>query len=348
MPTPTTVFHHPGPTNVFVPGASDKLQVEFSRAPETFRLMQYMRILPEQAIQGLYPELDTAAGVRVVDIDDSLWPDGQKRPKGKTRPARWKQWSMERRNFGFELGNLTIEQASYDVVAAHARMAAVEAMTVRSVKAATALTTAGSWGSNTVADVDTLLSLSGKSWLVSSTTDQIIKNSFGKIRTNIVKATGGVAGREGLMCVVNPEMARQMGTTAEVSAYLTAHEVAMSNLQGADKDMLDEYGLPPTLYGVKMIVEDAVKVSDREESSNDTTEAFVFPDNAAVFLTRSEFVAEQNIPVVDTFTGIFHEEMSVEIEADGFHRCTEGGVAENYDLVLTAPASGYYVQDIST
>ena len=53
-------------------------------------------------------------------------------------------------------------------------------------------------------------------------------------------------------------------------------------------------------------------------------------------------------PSFTTLTGFFHEEMNVETVTEGWDRLVKGAVTDNRDIVLTAPNSGFLIQDIST
>ena len=354
MATPTTNFYDPGPQNVFIPAAQQGLQVEFSRNPASFSINQYLQIVPGLAVAGMFPEMSASDSVMVPTQSDYIWPDGQERPVGSKRPLRWVQWKMERRTYPFTLGSLTVSQASFDIVAAHARRDAAKCMTDRTIDGVTVMTTAGNW-TNTVADVDTLLSGSGLSWTSSSTSENTILKSFNQVKQNIALTTGGAIQGQDLMLVINPTTAAGMAATAEIRQYMTAHERALSVLAGADRQIVDTYGLPPYLYGVQVVVENAVYQSSRREIDGSGTRAFVMASYDAVFLSRPGGLIgaagpnpTQAAPSMSTLTGFFNEEMSVESKVDDWHRLTQGAVTDTRDIVLTAQDSGYFIQDVST
>ncbi|MFQ5473569.1 MAG: hypothetical protein ACE5FA_11900, partial [Dehalococcoidia bacterium] len=141
MATPATQYYTPGPGNVYVPAATAQVQVEFSRNPESFPLARYLQIIPTDKLAGFYPVLDTDEAIRVVTQDDYLWPDGQERPKGTTRPLKWQAYTCRRRAYSFSMGTLTVDQADFDAVAANSRMDATKCMTDRAIDAITVLTT---------------------------------------------------------------------------------------------------------------------------------------------------------------------------------------------------------------
>lgn len=356
MATPVTSFYDPGATNVQIPAATSQLHVEFSRNVLSFALNRYMQIIGGQRVVGLYAELSSSDPIIVITQEDNLWPDGQERPVGRRRPMRWKEWNCERRTYSYTLGGLTVDQATFDVVAAHGRGEAARAMTDRTIDAITVLETTGNWDGNTAANLDGLGVTSG-TWIGSAAaaSQQYIKASFNIVKQNIAKTTGGVVTGDQLCCVINPVTADGMARSGEIREYMVNHEKAYSVLEGYERSIVDNWGLPPNLYGVEMCVEDAVKQTTQREIDGTATIAYVMSDNKAVFTSRvgglvgQGAVNQQNAaPTFTTLTGFFHEEMNVETEVEGWDRLLKGAVTDNRDIVLTAPISGYLLQDVST
>ncbi len=351
-----TNYYDPGPTNVQIPAATSLLHVEFSRNVMSFALNRYMQIIGGQRVVGLYAELSSNDPVTVITQEDHIWPDGQERPAGRKRPFRWKEWNCERRTYTYTLGGLTVDQATFDIVAAHGRSEAARAMTDRTIDALTVLETSGNWGSNTSATLDALGVATG-TWVTSSTTaaNQFIKKSFNLVKQKIAQATGGVVTGDQLVCIVNPNTAGNMATSPEIREYMVNHEKAYGVLEGMEKRIVDSWGLPPNLYGVTMVVEDAVKETLQREIDGTSTVTYVMSDNVAVFTSRVGGLAgvgapnqANAAPSFTTLTGFFHEEMNVETEVKGFDRLLKGAVTDNRDIVLTAPNSGWLLQDVST
>ena len=354
----STNFYDPGATNVQIPAATSQLHVEFSRNVSSFALNRYMQIIPGQRMIGLYAELSSSDPVTIVTQEENLWTDGSDRPVGRKRPLRWREWVAERRAYDFTLGTLTVDQATFDIVAAHARGEAARAMTDRTIDAATVLTTSANWPStNTSATVDALTGGSNETWVgaVATVADQFIKKGFNKVKQNIAQQTGGVVRGEQLCLVISPIGADGMARSPEVREYMVNHEQAMAVLQGADRRFVDTWGLPPILYGIEICVEDAVRQTTIREIDGSGTLGYVLGDNAGIFVSRVGALVGSGVPdqanaapSFTTLTGFFHEEMSVETETDGWNRLIKGGVTDTRDIVLTAPNSGYLVEDITT
>lgn len=358
MAVPQTNFWDPGATNVFVPAATARLQVEFSRNPVSFALSRYMQIVPNMAMAGLYPELSSSDPVTVVTQEDNLWADGTERPVGRKRPMRWKRYTAERRTYAFTLGGLTVDQAPWDIVASHARGEAARAMTDRTLDAVTVLEATGNWPSaNQSATVDALLGLGGAAWAGAPATaaNQHIKAGFNKIKQVIQQQTGGVVSGDQLMMIINPVSADKMARTGEIREYLVNHDKSLAVLSGAERRIVDDWGLPPVLYGIEIVIEDAVRQTSRREIDGSGTIGYCMSDDKAVFISRiggliapTPAKQTQAAPSFSTLTGFFHEEMNVETETDAWNRLIKGAVTDTRDIVITANNSGYLVEDITT
>lgn len=363
MATPTTSFHDPGPTNVFIPGAginpqaTGMMQVEFSRNPARFSVNQYVQFVPNAGQAGYYPEIDTDEAVRIVNQEDYLWPDGDDAPDLGTRPLRWKKYLTERRAYPFRLGQKTVDNAAYDIIGSHARMAATRGMLDRSLDAVTLITTAANWPTaNKAATVDALLSTTGANWVVSTTTNLFIQRSFHSVIETIIQLTGGVVTPDQIALVIGPDTAHVMSRTAEIRAYIVNNESSVPFWMNTG--IFATYNLPPQMYGINIIVEDAVRVTTRKQATT-TTRVFLMGDNA-VFLSRigglitpstgSASPGETNAqaPNFSTVVGFIKEDMTVETKSDNWNRRQKGRVVDDRDIVLAAPISGFHIADITT
>jgi hypothetical protein len=110
-------------------------------------------------------------------------------------------------------------------------------------------------------------------------------------------------------------------------------------LQGENPN--SAFGLPSHLYGVELVVEDAVKTTSRRGATR--AKSFIMPDAKPVLTSRpGGLVGKYGGPEFSTVTIFMLEEMTVErIRDDQMDRLTVGRVVENYDVVMTAPVSGF-------
>lgn len=356
MATPTTTTHVAGPGNVYIPssgytrspGATRQMHIEFSRNPSTFAFNQYAQVVPDAAPKGLYAVLDTDEAVRVVNLQDFEWPDGDDAPQDEGRRLTWKKFATNRRAFPFRVGHKTRENAEFDIIGANSRMVATKAMTARSYDAIGVMTTSSNWGDNYSATVDALLSTTGASWISSSATELFIQRSFHTVVSNIIKGTCGAIRLEShdIGVVISPDVAFQMARTAEVRAYVVNNEQALPYWESTG--VYAAYNLPPIMYGVRIIVEDAVRVSTRHGAAS-TTRGYMTGNNA-IFVSRPNGLTGgvEGAPTFSTVTAFVHEDMTVETKDDPDNRRVVGRVVDDIDVVITAPISGWLVGDITT
>ena len=278
-----------GGLNTFVPStnalATGALQVEFTRAVNTFPITKYAQIVPTQQMTGYYLRLDSDDNVRVTDVNEFAWPLGNDRPVGKMNQHDFVSFTAARYAYPFYIPNETVKQAAWDVVAQHARAKAQLAMTARSMRTATALT--GSAAVTAFTAVGNYYasgsSISGGATGWTSSTTNVIQKGIQTALQRISLATGGaVRGETDIMMVISPTIANALSQTSEVRDYVKNYPAALPFLQGADT--FAKYGLPPNLFGVQVVVDDSVKVTTRKGAAS-TTRSFVY-GNSAVFVSR--------------------------------------------------------------
>jgi hypothetical protein len=339
-----------GGLNTYVPStnalATGALQVEFTRAVNTFPITKYAQIVPANQMTGYYLRLNSDDNVRVTDINEFVWPLGNDRPVGKMNEQDFVAFNCQRFAYPFYIPNETVKQAAWDVVAQHARSKAQLAMTARSMRTATALTgsaavTAFTAVGNYYADGT---AISGAAWTTSST--NIIQKGIQTALQRISLATGGaVRGETDIMMVISPTIANLLSQTQEVRDYVKNYPAALPFLQGADT--FAKYGLPPNLFGVQVVVDDSVKVTTKKGAAS-TTRSFVY-GNSAVFVSRpGGLVGVEGSTSFSTCQIFAFEDMTVENWDDPKDRRMEGRVIDNSTSELVAPVSGVLVANVTT
>ena len=335
-----------GGLNTYVPStnalATGALQVEFTRAVNTFPITKYAQIVPVSQMTGYYLRLNSDDNVRVTDINEFAWPLGNDRPVGKMNEHDFVAFTAQRFAYPFYIPNETVKQAAWDVVAQHARAKAQLAMTARSMRTATALTTSatfnavGNYYANGTA-------ISGGAWTTSTT--NIIQKGIQTALQRISLATGGaVRGETDVMLVISPTVANLLSQTEEVRNYVKNYPAALPFLQGSDT--FAKYGLPPNLFGVQVVVDDSVKVTTKKGASS-TTRSFVY-GNSAVFVSRpGGLVGVEGSTSFATCQIFAFEDMTVENWDDPKDRRIEGRVIDNSTSEVVAPVSGVLVADVT-
>lgn len=351
----------PGAYNVYIPGtngdADGRLIVGFSRNYKKFTFPQYCQYVKAPAPSGYYLKITNQEQTRVVNTQDFLWPDNDLRPQRNrdTESHNFLPFRTERYDYGFTIGEKTAKYASWPIVESHSQIKATQAMTNRSLRGATVLSTAANW--NTTADPDltanhtsaTATALGAGGSIYSGTsTDPRLKKALNIIAVAITLDTAGVVGDdpEQMMVVINPTTARKLAESAEVHDYIKGSPDALQELK-AGQGPNAKYGLPSMMYGYKIIVEKASRVTGRVGAT--LARSFIIANDALYVVSRvGGLEGVYGAPSFSTLTMFYVEEFTIERFDDPKNRLTEGHVVEDAVEVLTCPASGWYVADISS
>jgi hypothetical protein len=352
----------PGSTNVFIPSTNadvdGRLIIGFSRNARDFTLPQYIQYTKMPAPIAYYLKLTNQEMGRVVNVADFVWPDNELRPQRNrdTESFNFIPFRAERNDYGFQIGTRTVQYASWPIKEQHAAIKAAQCMTARTVRMLGVLTTVASWqttadpdlSANHVAATATALGVTGGSLYAGTSTDPRILKALNIMALAVTKDTMAVVtAQPDQMClVINPTTASNMATSAEIHDYLKGSPAALNEVVNNITPNA-KYGLPGNLYGYKVCIEPAVRVTGRVGAA--LARSFALADNALLFLSRVGGIeGVYGAPSFSTATMFYLEEMTVETFDDPKNRLVEGHVVEDTAEVLTCPASGYYVVDVSS
>jgi hypothetical protein len=337
-----------GGLNTYVPStnalATGALQVEFTRAVNSFAITRYAQIVACNQQTGYYLRLDSDDNVRVTDVNEFMWPLGNDRPVGKMNQHDFVTFTAQRFAFPFYIPNETVKQAAWDIVAQHARSKAQLAMTARSMRTATALTNTAAVNAFTTAGNYQATGTSWKGIWTSSSTN-IIQASIQDALQRISLATGGAVRSEDICLVISPTIANLISQTDEIRNYVKNYPAALPFLQGSD--IFSRYGLPPNLFGVSIVVDDSVKITTRKGAAS-ATRSFVY-GNSAIFVSRpGGLIGVEGSTSFSTCQIFAFEDMTVENWDDPKDRRIEGRVIDNSTSELVSPVSGVLVADVTS
>ena len=332
---------YPSPQGVYIASheASGSIVTEFSRNPNKFPLNQYCKLVPVTKDSGYYLKLTPDAAMRLNSSGtEDLWPDGQEASMGDGNLGEheYDKYSTLRRQFPFTLGQKTVNQASWDIVAAHSRQAAQRAMTRRTQSVNTVLTTSGNWGANT----STATALVGGTLDTSTNTTMLIQSAFLAVAEAINLATGAVAEIDDIIAIMNPTTARRLAKSPELVETIKQSPYALGQVQGNVAGQNKKWGLPDHLYGVRLVIENSVKVTSKKGAT--VARSYIHPTGSILFVTRPEgLVGAEGVPSFATVTLFVYEEMTVETMSDPNNRRVTGRVVDDFATEITAPSSGY-------
>ena len=338
---------YPGANTGYVPNheATGKMVVDFSRNPSKFAVNQYCQLVPVKQSIGYYLEMTVEEAGRILNtnLNDLVWPDGNDRPSGTdgTESFQFLAYRCERYAPSARLGDLAIEQASWDIIARHAAIKAQQAMTARTQKAITALTTAGNYASTHTSAVASISGNTG-TWAASTTARQDIKRSLNTAADLILTDTLAGVDVEDLVIVMSPTCARKIAECQEIVDHIKGSPDALAQFRGELPGENTMFGLPNKLYGWKVIIEKTVKVTSKKGATKVATQ--VLGSTTPFMCSRpGGLVGIAGAPSFSTATIFVYEtdEMAVETLDDRVNRRKLVSVVDNNAVVLTAPVSGY-------
>jgi hypothetical protein len=341
----------PGPTNTYPPSWDATGQIiTFIRDPNMFALNDYCKFRPATAMQGLYLYLDGDQGARVTNDAQFDWADGAERPKGQDQLAqfRYVPYICQRKDYPWVLGNLTLEQCPWQLQAAQGALVMQQAMTLRTMRVVAMLESAANWGDNTD-DANDLNDGAG-TWDLADTGNYAIRKTFNGVVLAVNESTNGMVKSRQLRCVVGPDLAKAMGESKEMADYIKNTPYAYEALKGklAADNPNTEYNLPPVVYGVQIVIEDAVKVTSPKGATT-VSKGRVKDRNSAVFGSMidglpGDQVGQFPTPNFSTFQ-IFHHGGLLKSMTwnDVRNERVEGHVTETFVEAMVAPAAGYLV-----
>ncbi|CAK9093030.1 Uncharacterized protein SCF082_LOCUS43762, partial [Durusdinium trenchii] len=313
-----------------------------------FAVNEYVQIVPVKKSTGLYLNMTIEECARIVNADlaDFQWPDGADAPQSfdAVESFEWLNYLTKRYAYDFVMGNKTVEQATWEIDEQHLRIQAQKAMTARTLKAITALTTSGNYDSSHVSNPEAIAGNTGK-WDESTTARQDVRNSLNYAAETILLDTNGAVNEEDLKLVIGPTLARKLAKTQEIVDYIKGSPDALNQIKEGGKNA--RFGLPNTLYGWDVVVEKTVRVTSRKGASS-TSRSFILTDSNAIMTARPgslEGVADA--PNFSTCSIFMYEEMTVEKKQDADHRRLRGRVVEDYDVKMTAPVSGFLFTNVA-
>lgn len=331
-------------SSTYVPSfaASGKIQVEFSRNPKKFAINRYIKQIPVKQDSGYYLKIttDEAARITQVNLAQSLWPDGAAANPGDDFRAEheFPKYKTQRHLTAFSLGDKAVEQADWEIIASYSRMAAQLRMTERTQKVVTALTDTANWGTN----YETCTNLVGGKLDVSTTTLNYIKELNQVVANNIHLATGGAVSWEDMIMVMNPLTAAKISRSAEFVEHLIQSPFALAQVRGDAPNQNMKWGLPEQLFGMKVEIEDAVKVTSRKGATR--AASYILDTGTIYYVSRPEgLIGSEGVPSFATLGLFVYEDMTVETKKDADNRRTAGRVVDDFGVEFLAPATGFLV-----
>lgn len=331
-----------GQNNTYVATNDTRLVIEYSRNPNDFALPNYVQIRKVPRQRGIYLSINQREARRLVGgvLEDFVWPDGQPRPKPRRdgQEFNFLPYQTIRRNFGQPIGDIASEEADWDVVDTQEAIQAQKAMTARTKLVHDVIGTQANWDAAHWSNVTAIPGVGG-TWDGALSSNMWIKKSINHGCNTVLRATGGKVKRKDLRLVINPTMATALGVTQEIIDLIKQSPDALAQVRGDGK--WADYGLPDRLYGVELVVEDAVMDTAARGAATQTT-SFVMADTVAYLMARVGGIAARGGgPSFTTVTLFAKEEMTITRKHQEYDRYQDIDVVDDVGVGVTAPISGF-------
>ncbi len=344
--------YYPGGSNTYIPSwEATGLIIKYTRNPSFFRINKYVKELKVPKDQGYYLTLSGDDPYRVQSVNDYLWDDSADAPGGRQERQGFGflPYRTARYCFPFSLGRKSVNQAEWPILAEHAAMMAAKSMTVRTVLntnlAVTAANWTGTWGTNT--------SAASGVWTTSTTTTNLIQTDINTAMIAVEQASGGiVTDEEALQFTINPTIARGISKSGEYKTYIQGSPDALAAITD-QRNPNRKYGLAPYLYGLGLVVENAIRVTTPKSGNVPSPPAqarsYIWPSANACISSRPQGIVQSEDQTLDfsTFCFRFYEQNTVESKSDPDNRREVGRVVEDYCVSLQAPQTGYMFSGVS-
>jgi len=348
-------FRFPSATNSYLAMPTGQV-TSYILDPSEFALNNYCQAIDAPKMLGLWYKIDRDTPARVVTDAESDWVDGADRPQVNAGGLQFDTVAFEcrRKSYGYSLGDLAIEGAA-DVLPLVAMNAAAEmqiAMTLRAWRIATLLEDSDNWLGNT----DTANSLNGGAGTWDTASDVSGDSHYNAIRKALTAAairvnlaTRGKVRAKDLVLVLSPPAATAISNSPEMHAYLKHGPFSKAQIEG-DNNANRGFGLPESIYGYPIVIEDCVRVSDRRNADGTPSVlgGYVKSDSTAWLLSRKGGLHGQYGTMNwSTIQMYFHgPRAAVEVYNDPEHKKMRGYVSENFIEVMAAPEAGMLITGI--
>ena len=337
-----------GSTHVPLLELSGNLMVEFGRNLDKYPSNRYSRITPVKNDYGTYLRFNPLDLARSSNIpNDGLWAPGTARPvyTDQTLGFEPKTFRTTRYNYGKPLDKRGVDLANWPLMKMETDALAQQAITVRSYKVATALFNTANYAASHVFSATTA---NGAGFTQDGTTaDPRIKRTLDYGARIIQQDTMGRVRHNNLCLVINHNTALRWSAVREIREYLMQHAEAWKMITGDRTGNYNAaYGLPATLYGYTLIVDDTF-YNTHNPGATSPTPSVVVPDNKAVLcLAEGEQESVEGGKSFNTVHVFSYEEFNVESFEDVKSRVTEINVAMDYAVEVVAPVTACVIENL--
>lgn len=354
------------PTNVHLPIPTGVI-VGYVQDPKEFKYNDYVQRVESPAVTGTYYTLNRDHPIRVISESDYAWAPGSRAPQAHTSVGQFalQEFLLDRVAPTFEIDETTAEMArkygKWDPVEYEAKVMSMWAAIVRTMRVwmgspespnGLALDTPATWGTNS-ATAAALANVVGGTWANAQPAIPVIQPSLFEAARRVNIGTQGRVKPSDLVLVINPVAAIQLAASLEIRDFIKQQASSPEILKSGWDNPNQLWGLPSTLFGFKLVVEDAARVGASPTDPDAlAARTYVKADNSAALIARPGGIsAPYGAKSFSTVHLYWHKfDMAVEMHQPeaGWHKIHEGRVVDYRTIVSPAIESGFQITNILT
>lgn len=342
----------PGPANVFVPNheATNRLVIDFARNPNKFALPRYVQYAPVKQVIGLFQQMTVEERGRVLttNADEFDWQDGtadtETSGNDGTEYFIWKSYTAKRKRYRFNMGEMTSDQATWDINNQHMGIKLQQALTARTLAVYNVLSTSGNYATNHTSAVASISGNTGNFAQSTTARGDIKRSLFTAYEAILDDTLDGVGDQSNFNLIIGSGLAAEIAESQEIVDYIKSSPDAYAQIRGElrDQNPWALYGLPSHLYGFPLVIEKTRRVTSRKGTTRAVSK--IWPNSTAVLAARPGGLdAPTGGPSFSTCTVFIYEKYNLLAEQmyDQNNKRTIGRIVDCFDVQMTANASGY-------
>lgn len=351
----TFTYGLPSDRGWYVPSydTSANLIVNYGRNPKDYQVNTLAKIFNVDKQEGFYAKLDPAEYARITNPQNIVWPDGQPLGYGlqDAQGMTFLPYFTQRRAVFTTLGDLTVDQSQIPMIAQQQSVLANKMMLYRSK----AFYNCGFDSNNHLAShVNTATAIGGGVLSSATASNNYIQQTFRAVATQIQQDTYGQVDRSQLSVIMSPQTAMRLAATQEIRDTLVQQQLASEQvLEGGSKTWA--FGLPPVLYGIRVIIDTACEDAGPRAPLNSAAAVPTFQANSTpnynlLFVVRQgDLEIEGNLATDFTSIAFFMlhgKEMVSEVFDIYWEKRKQLILWENWDVRMVAPETAYLVTSV--
>ena len=324
---------------------SAHLTVSYARNPKSFSLNKYSAQRSVPSTIGTFLKLDPKDAHRIPN--DARWAPGTVRPQ---EPANKQGFTTDtffakRYTYPVLLDGLSIDLANFDVTKVHTSKLAEQAMLNRTKQALGVYLAEANYDADQIVTAAT----AGGGFLNAGNTANPYLQTALQYGAEIIEGKTGLVLPGQISVLISHKTARKLGRSRELREFQMQSPQASGLITGEDAKLYGQYGIPPTLFGFPVVIENAFANTGTKDHATLDVNSFIDStlDNALyLFVREGDLMKSEHDLAVSSWTQFTYEDLKAEARQDVWNRLTEFAVTDHFDAKITAKETVVKIKNI--